>query len=57
MLPAIRGALGDDWALVAWALAAFLAVITVLGLAYLAANGWVIARSLKRPRIDPNRLR
>ena len=57
MLPAIRGALGDDWALVAWALAAFLAVITVLGLAYLAANGWVIAGSLKRPRIDPNRLR
>lgn len=56
-LPAIRGAAGEDWALVAWALAAFLAVITVLGLAYLAANGWVIARSLRRPRIDPRRLR
>jgi hypothetical protein len=56
-LPAIRGALGDDWGLVAWALAAFLAVITVLGLAYLAANGWVIARSLRRPRIDASRLR
>ncbi|MFM9146324.1 MAG: hypothetical protein ACKORL_13450 [Phycisphaerales bacterium] len=56
-LPAIRGAVGDDWALVAWALAAFMAVITVLGLAYLAANGWVIARSLRRPRIDPRRLR
>ena len=57
MLPAIRGAAGDDWGLVAWALAAFLALITVLGLAYLAANGWVIARSLRRPRIDVSRLR
>jgi hypothetical protein len=26
-------------------------------LAYLAANGWVIARSLRRPRIDASRLR
>jgi hypothetical protein len=38
-------------------LALFLVLLTVLGMAYMAANGWVIAQALRRPRIDPRRLR
>jgi hypothetical protein len=32
-------------------------LISAMGLAYLVANGWVIAAGLRAPRIDPRRLR
>ena len=56
-MPAVRAALGEDWATVGSVLALFLVLITLLGMAYLAANGWVIAQALRRPRIDPTRFR
>jgi hypothetical protein len=55
--PAIDAALGGDWATVGMGLAATLFFLTALGLAYLVGNGWVIATALRRPRIDPSRLR
>lgn len=56
-LPAIRGVTGEEAALVGAIVASFLWVITLLGLAYLVANGWVVAQALRRPRIDPRRFR
>jgi hypothetical protein len=56
-MPAVRAALGEDWAMVGSILALFLVLITLLGMAYMAANGWVIAQALRRPRIDPKRFR
>jgi hypothetical protein len=56
-MPAVRAALGEDWGMVGSVLALFLVLLTVLGMAYMAANGWVIAQALRRPRIDPRRLR
>ena len=53
----IAAAGGDDARVVATGLAAVLFVITAIGLAYLVANGWVIAAGLRAPRIDPRRLR
>jgi len=56
-MPAVRAALGEDWGMVGSILALFLVLITLLGMAYMAANGWVIAQALRRPRIDPKRFR
>ncbi len=56
-MPAVRAALGEDWGTVGSILALFLVLITLLGMAYMAANGWVIAQALRRPRIDPKRFR
>ena len=56
-LPALRGIAGEEAALVGSIVAAFLWIITLLGLAYLVANGWVVAQALRRPRIDPRRFR
>jgi hypothetical protein len=56
-MPAVRAALGDDWATVGTIATLFLVLITLLGMAYMAANGWVIAQALRRPRIDPSRWR
>lgn len=53
----VAAAAGDDARVVATGLAAVLFVITAIGLAYLVANGWVIAAGLRAPRIDPRRLR
>ena len=39
------------------ALSVVLLLLTVLGLAYVTANGWVIATALRTPRIDPRRLK
>lgn len=55
--PAIDAAHSPDLATVARGLAAVLLFLSFLGLAYLAANGWVIAASLRAPRIDPRKLR
>ena len=56
-LPALRGIAGEEAALVGSIVAAFLWIITLLGLAYLVANGWVVAQALRRPRIHPRRFR
>lgn len=47
----------EEIAIIALLLAAVLMVLSVLGLAYVTANGWVIAAALRMPRIDPSRLR
>jgi hypothetical protein len=53
----IAAVVGEEFRVVATGLAAVLFVFTALGLAYLVANGWVIAAALRAPRIDPRRLR
>lgn len=48
---------GEDVATLVWGAAMALSVLAAIGLAYLLANGWVIGTALRRPRIDPRRLR
>ena len=55
--PAIDAAHSPELATAAQGLAAVLLFLSFLGLAYLAANGWVIAAALRAPRIDPRKLR
>ena len=52
----IDAAVGEEARVIATGLSAVLFVLTALGLAYLVANGWVIAAGLRAPRIDPRRL-
>jgi hypothetical protein len=53
----IVSAAGEDWATIALIVGAAMFLISAMGLAYLVANGWVIAAGLRAPRIDPRRLR
>ena len=55
--PGVRARWGDELGTVCWGLAGVLAFLSLLGLAYVTANGWVIARALRAPRLDPRRLR
>jgi len=48
---------GEDIATLVWGLGSALSVLAAIGLAYLLANGWVIATALRSPVIDPRRFR
>ena len=54
--PGIAAVANPDLGEVAAAFGIFLLALSVLGLAYLVANGWVIATALRAPWIDPRRL-
>jgi hypothetical protein len=54
--PGIAAVANPDLGDVAAAFGIFLLALTVLGLAYLVANAWVIAAALRAPWIDPRRL-
>jgi hypothetical protein len=54
---AVSSTYSEDLYTVATGLAAALLFLSMLGLAYVTANGWVIAAGLRAPRIDPRRLR
>lgn len=54
--PGIAAVANPDLGDIAAAFGIFLLALTVLGLAYLVANAWVIAAALRAPWIDPRRL-
>jgi hypothetical protein len=54
---AVGSTYSEDLYTVATGLSAVLLFLSVLGLAYVTANGWVIAAGLRAPRIDPRRLK
>jgi hypothetical protein len=55
--PGVGARWGEELGTVAWGLAGVLLFLAFLGLAYVTANGWVIATALRAPRIDPRKLR
>jgi hypothetical protein len=55
--PIIARTQSAELTMVAQALSIVLMLLSVLGLAYITANGWVIATALRTPRIDPRRLK
>jgi hypothetical protein len=55
--PGIAAVAGAELGDLAGAFGIFLLALSILGLAYLVANAWVIAAALRAPRIDPRRLK
>ena len=55
--PGLQGLGMRDAADVAAVLSLVLGALTVLGLAYLVANAWVVGTALRRPRVDLERLK
>ena len=53
--PIIERTQSQEVAGIAQILSLVLLLLSVLGLAYITANGWVIATALRAPRIDPRR--